>query len=677
MPLSTRRALTLGCFAAAALAWSGCEAKKQTEYVAGISTQVQVPRDLKSIRIDVSVGGVVLFCRGYRVYDGKVQLPRSLGEIPSQDKPGPDPITVTVSGFTEEFSETSGNSVFENCTAVAPKVGDPSQGTRILRRSRQPYVLDTVLFLPMPLKYSCFDKDCPREDQTCKGGVCVDAKIDETKLPKYADDLVDGAGGGCFRAGDCFSASVPAVVVDPTDCTFALPNTPSSPELASGAPPNPLVSAGEGINVEVSYDGGYNREILDKDPEEGFTIPDASKPQRFRLSAGLCELFKGEDASGNPTAHRITAVRATGVCQAKGPFQPLCASDQLIRMGLDAAGISPNAGAPTACTAKELKPAQSALVVLADDTDNSRSFFEGIDEKVALSLSLSDPAFRKTDIGMTYFPGRPDQCAGFENKVPMTSALAARDLIFAAFNEKVGSLNSSTEDVGMGAAIADVAAKLTAAYPNANRRAILIVGNRGFDDASTTCSPKPAAAAAAAKALGVETYVTLLARDPDVAGSTAGAPLPLDVPSANDVAAAGSPSTAATPLAAYDARAAANKGRAQEAFRQVVEDLATCAYDVPGALGDGDELSYSDPIGLQNTLYVVKPAAPGTCTSAAGTGDGWGVDATTPTRIRICGQSCTTYREVLKRAAAWGLSYRQPALAVPVFSHKKGCAPAP
>ena len=78
---SARSALTLGAIAATALAWSGCDAKKQTEYVAGVSTQVQVPRDLKAIRVDVSVGGVVQFCRGYRVYDGKVQLPRSLGDF--------------------------------------------------------------------------------------------------------------------------------------------------------------------------------------------------------------------------------------------------------------------------------------------------------------------------------------------------------------------------------------------------------------------------------------------------------------------------------------------------------------------------------------------------------------------------------------------------------------------
>jgi len=307
MRSSTRKALTLGALAACTLAWSGCEAKKQTQYVAGVSTQVQVPRDLKSIRIDVSVGGVVQFCRGYRVYDGKVQLPRSLGQFPSQGKPGADPLTVTVSGFTEDFSETTANPVFDNCTSVAPKVGD--SGVRILRRSRQPYVLDEVLFLPMALKYSCFDQaNCDAEDKTCKGGRCVDAKIDETKLPKFTEELIDGNGGGCFPSTQCFAASAPAVVVNQDDCTYALPNSPpSSPNVVEGAPPNPFPKSGDGLNVEVTFDGGLNREVLDKDEQEGFTIPDpVGKPQL---------------PEGPPTAHRITAIRVSGTCQAKGPFQ--------------------------------------------------------------------------------------------------------------------------------------------------------------------------------------------------------------------------------------------------------------------------------------------------------------------------------------------------------------------
>lgn len=689
MRASTRRVLTLGIVAATALAWSGCTAKKQTEYVAGVSTQVKVPRDLKTIRLDVSVGGVIQFCRAYRVYDGRVQLPRSLGEFPAQGTPGPDPITVTVSGFTVDLSDTSTNDAFDNCTLLGAKVGGTQldmktpQGTRVIRRSRQPYVADNILFLPMPLKYSCFDKDCADESQTCKAGVCVDA-VEVRKLPTFNEELINGLGGACFKASECFTAGVPAVLVDPNDCTYALPSTASAPPLAPGLPPNPVMSPGDGINVEVTYDGGYNSEILDKDPDEGFTIPDPTKPQRFRLAPGLCSMVKGTDPAGADTAHRITAIRATGLCQAKTPFQPICANDQLAAMGITD-GTSSTASSPVGCSAQQLTPAQSALMVLADDTDNMKIFYDSVDDKEALSISLGDPAFSKTDIALSYFPGTATACSGFENAVPLgTKASSAKDLIFASFEMKSANndalLNKTQEDVGLGAAIADAAQKLHDNYQTANRRALLVIGNRGFDS-SSACTPKPVDAATAAKNIGVDTYVIMLARDPDVAGSTAEMPLPPIVPGADAVALAGSPDTAPTPLGAYDARAIANKGRAQDAFRQVVEDLATCAYDVPGtALAPDAILSYSDPVAIppaQPATFTIPPAAAGTCTKAGDTGNGWGVDGNVSTRIRICGAKCDEYKAALKKAAAWSLQYKQPSLPVPVFAHKKDCAPKP
>ena len=142
----------------------------------------------------------------------------------------------------------------------------------------------------------------------------------------------------------------------------------------------------------------------------------------------------------------------------------------------------------------------------------------------------------------------------------------------------------------------------------------------------------------------------MLSRDTEVPGSTVDMPLPTVVPGADAVALAGSPATAPSPLGAYDARLPANKGRAQDAFRQIVEDLATCAYDVvPPALplGADDVLSYSDPVAIppaQAVTYTIPPAAAGTCTKAGDTGNGWGVDAATPTRIRICGAKCDEYK---------------------------------
>lgn len=670
------RAVALGAFAACAIAWSGCEAKKQTEYVAGISTQVQVPRDLKAIRIDVSVGGVVQFCRGYRVYDGKVQLPRSLGEFPSQGTPGPDPITVTVSGFTEEFSESTGNGVFDNCTAIAPKVGDPSQGTRILRRSRQPYVADSILFLPMPLKYSCFDfKGCEDETKTCKAGRCVDATVDEKKLPKFTDDLIDGTGGGCFPASQCFAAAAPAVVVDPSDCTYAVPNAPpSSPPQAEGAPPNPFPKSGDGVNVEITYDGGLNREILDKDEQEGFLIPDpAGKPQQFRLAPGLCDLVKGFGApdatfpEGVPTEHRITAVRVSGTCRAKSPFQPLCANDQLVSMGLDPDGISGNATPPAACKPTELKPPKSALLILADDTHNSDLFYKQAPDQT-VGLPLSDPAFSQAEIGLSLFPG-PGTCAAngsFTPAVLPKLARLAKDDVKAQFTTSGandGALLKPTDaPVNLDGALRDAYAFLgQPQFSSYYRRAVLVLGNRGFDQAA--CGQTPAQRAATARTSNkIDTYVLMLARNLQVVDPHA------PVPGSNELAVAGG-----TP-GAYDARA--SKSPAQDAFQSIVNDLATCVYDVADAALRpklGDVLTYSNPI--DPSAPTVSLPFNAACSSEAAEGAGFGIDATNDKRIYLCKASCNAYREVLRIASLYAAQNLQPAIAVPMFSHKTGCAP--
>lgn len=672
---SARSALTLGAFAATALVWSGCEAKKQTEYVAGVSTQVQVPRDLKAIRIDVSVGGVIQFCRGYRVYDGKVQLPRSLGEFPSQGKPGPDPLTVTVSGFTEEFSETTGNSVFDNCTSVAPKVGDEKQGTRILRRSRQPYVTDSVLFLPMPLKYSCYDVDCPVETTTCKAGRCVDARIDETKLPKFSEDLVDGTGGTCFMASTCFAAAAPAVVVDAETCTYAVPNSPpSSPPQLEGLPPNPFPRSGDGVNVEITYDGGLSREVLDKDDAEGFLIPDPiGKPQQFRLTAGLCDMVKGR-ISGGPggidveTPHRITAVRVSGTCQAKSPFKPLCAADQLVSMGLDQGGLSANGSAPSGCKSIEMKPPAASLIILADDTHNSDLFYSQAAQS-AVGLSLADPAFQRTNLGLGFFPG-PGTCAAagsFTDAIaPKNARLAKGDIVaqFQNLGANTGALLKPTgTPVNLDGALRDAYARLSGdAFKSNYRRAVFVIGNHDFDKSTCGLTPAARAAAAATAESKIQTYVLMLARDignpnPDVS---------FVPPGSNELAVAGGTGHV------YDARS--NKGPAQDAFQTVVNDLATCVYDVEPPLVRPDAestLSYTDPIepGAKTTTIGFNAA----CSTEQVDGQGFGLDAANPKRAYLCKATCEAYRNVLRTASLYAAQNGQSPIAVPVFSHKKGC----
>jgi hypothetical protein len=649
---------------ALALVWSGCEGKKQTEYVAGVSTQVQVPRDLKTIRVDLSVGGIVQFCRAYSVYDGKVQLPRSLGSFKTEGSSGTDPITLTVSGFTDEFSETSPNNQISACLDNPAKV--TPNGSRILRRSRQPYIPDRILFLPMPLKFACWDKDCG-EDKTCKGGTCVDAATDASKLPDWRDDLIDGTGGACFKAKDCLAVAEPPAIVNADDCTYALPNTPSAPPQVSGAPPNPIGPPPgvpwDGLNVELTFDGGANTEILDKDPDEGFIVPDPNKPQQFRLAPGLCDMVKGIDASGNATTHRITSVRASGTCRPKSIFEPICSDQQLAIVGADPTGVSPTATVKETCTPTELKPPSAVLMVVADQTVDSANFYAQFAGGLA-SVSLADPAFEKTDIGLQLFPGPPlCQSNAFTPEVPPESARKAKADVGAKFKAAVtpGPLRPSTP-VDLDGALRDTYAVLAdAKYANYYRRAVVLIGNHGFDAA--TCDSgappkKPEERAGTAHTTNkIDTYVVELtaASTPGVTGTSGGA-----------IAAAGG-------KAEYDARGPGGGPTGQRAIRDIVNDLATCVYDTgkPVAQDMSKKLSYTDPLTGLSTVLSSNAA----CTSAAAAADGWGNDPTTPGRVLVCGASCTNYRAVLSNAAAYANQNGQPALAVPMFVHTEACAP--
>lgn len=685
-----RRALALGAVAAITLAWSGCSAKQQTEYVAGISTQVTVPRDLKAIIINVSVGGVQQFCRAYTVYNGRVQLPRSLGEFAAAKDPNiTDPITVSVVGLGEDFTPDSLNPLFTACEFGNAKVG--TNDVRILRRSRQPYVLEEVLFLPMPMKFSCFDKECSKDGETCKAGRCQTDTTDQKLLPRYSPDLIDGTGSACFAASQCFAGAVPAVLVDPNDCTYALPNTPSAPPVVQGAPANPIKSAGDGINVEITYDGGYTREIIDKDPVEGFFIPDPTKPQRFRLGPGLCDMVKGlrplepgEDPSADlTTTHRITAIRATGLCQAKGPFQPLCLDDQLAAMGTPGE-VSSAPTTKTICKPTELKPAKSVLMILADDTENNGIFYTGgggtgtggadIAKSDLVSAALADPAFKNTFIGLSFFPGSAAAaCTPHAVAVAPDVATKSRPGIVSAFTalKAAGSLKPKDAALQLTGALDDTYNTLKL-VTDANRRAVLVIGNRSFD--TNVCGGTPTARAATARTPvggNIDTYVALLARDQFVVPEP---DPPAALPGAQTLADAGSVPGSTTHL--FDARK--DKNQATDALRKIVDDLATCAYDIPVSDPPADDviLTYSDPTAIpaanQPAFYsITRDAA---CTSDGANANGWGYNTTTH-RIHVCGQACTAYRNTLRNAAGYAAQYGQPSLAVPLFSHRGACAP--
>ena len=78
------KALAIGIAAIAASGasgGSGCTSKKPTEIVPGALTQIQVPKDLAGIQVEVSLEGNDKFCQGYQVANGQVELPSTLGVV--------------------------------------------------------------------------------------------------------------------------------------------------------------------------------------------------------------------------------------------------------------------------------------------------------------------------------------------------------------------------------------------------------------------------------------------------------------------------------------------------------------------------------------------------------------------------------------------------------------------
>ncbi len=683
-----RRTLVLGAVGLTAMAWSGCQRKEATELVAGVSTQVQVPRDLKAVRIDVNLGGFNFFCKSYRVYDGKVQLPRTLGTLPIDDSKFGQPITITIAGFQEE-PEGSDLEAFINCTAP-PRV-DPSAagrkdggGARVLRRSRQPYLREKILFLPMPIKYSCFDVDCANADQTCKGGRCVDNATDPETLPEYREDLIDGSGGNCFNVKLCTAGALPPVTVDAETCTYAVANSASAPPLPNGVTLPFPAPAGPGLNVIVAYDGGFTEEILDVEKDEGFTIPDPTKPQQFTLSPGLCDLVKGKMPDGKPTAHRITAIRAATLCAAKSKFQPLCKNDQLAAMGANDKGDVGNPNVSPQCKAQELSSAPSALMVVVDRTERMNDFYGDKLLQTTFGLSLSDPAFQSTKLGLLEFPTPAgNECATNPNpflspEVPPTklAADARKDIVaeFLQLTSKQKPLLPAAQDLNLDRALEGAYGTLAALGPADafNKRGVLLIGNHDFVKKCQALD-LPVLAAQQKTQNRIFTYAVLLGKE--------GVPDPNVALQAEALAAAGAPDPVPAPPVAFDARSDTSVGA--RAFQKVVRDLATCVYDQP-----------PPPVGSQTplepeTLTYVNPLAPGDpvtgkvqtitlarnpgCTSESSTASGWGYDGK---RIRICGQACEDLRTVIRTVSDFAALTAQPALAVPVFA-TTGCGPAP
>lgn len=202
------RRLAIAPLAVALLAWlpGGCSSKPVGQLMLVVQTDLSLPKDIDTIRIEVSTAGVPKFKLDYTrlgTADGQIHLPGTLGLI-APEKPD-DAVRVIVSART----------------------GGEGGQVRVVRDIVTTVPAERVATLPVPIHFLCEGQGKDEagnavstcaEGETCKAGACAENKVEPDTLPTYSDERVFGD-GGCFDGTGCWTEPVVAVV-DMATCTI-------------------------------------------------------------------------------------------------------------------------------------------------------------------------------------------------------------------------------------------------------------------------------------------------------------------------------------------------------------------------------------------------------------------------------------------------------------------------
>jgi hypothetical protein len=390
--------------------------------VPGALSQIEVPKDLAAIRVQVKVEGSVKYDQNKTVQDGVVFLPATLGVVSGGGSA--QTVTVIVAGY-DNAATLNQSGELNNGTGIISEVGTTANSSPSVRRtSVLTYVNQHTLFLPMNLSYACWGTTCSvnsPDDTTCKANSCGTSKITSSTLVDFDPSLVDGT-QDCFSPSECFSPVSTAVPVDASTCLYEVP-----PDQVSGL----------GLNVRILYQDlklvtnpatntqipetvpTSEQEILSEEPvdglSEGYTIPDPAKPEQFKLSSGLCDLVHNLDTPPPPTAipksgiyHAISAVQVSTTCPSKLPLLPICAAEQNVpAVGAD--------GGPTTnlvCNQPiTLDPVPSAIYMVMDNSSIMSGAFGPQGYATAMGLSLGNPVFKRTYVAFDFLDHLASECS--------------------------------------------------------------------------------------------------------------------------------------------------------------------------------------------------------------------------------------------------------------------------
>ncbi len=284
-------------------AFAACSDKQppKGQLVLALNTDLALPKDIDTVRIQVRANGVDRFDRSYPFGPNENKIPATLTLVAGDDPK--QPVEVRVLAFRQGEIRTLSKTI----TTI------PEQRTAMLR---------------VPIQWFCyrqaeaggddeFRSTCEADngpDSACLGGTCVDAKVDSAMLPPFEPEVVFGGGESaddpsaeCFPTEACFDAGVDVTPDD--DCVVELPD--SAADRLNFA----VVTAGAGICSGVSADCYVP---LDHTPELGGWSElegGDGDVRRYALPQAVCERI--EDG-------RALSVRATRACAAKTASRPTC-----------------------------------------------------------------------------------------------------------------------------------------------------------------------------------------------------------------------------------------------------------------------------------------------------------------------------------------------------------------
>jgi hypothetical protein len=316
-----KRALAMT--AAMAIAASCKTAAAPGEVMVVLRTDVSLPKDIDSVRLQILVRGDTRFDQTFEKLGAaeSLEIPASLGVIDGESADPSIPVTFRVSAF----QHGSARVLREAVTTIPP--------TR-------------VVALSLPVHWLCFDEvtvgtngdvgsSCP-EGQTCVAGSCADKTIDSSLLPAFDPSSAFGGGTGkgdgvCLDVVGCFEPVTP-VAVDSSDCSFA-----------SSEPVNVALlvqSAGE-----CGPHGCFV--ALDAESDSGWTSK--LTPGRITLPKAVCDRI----ASGLVGA--VLTAKPTKACPLKAEGIPACGPWSPVGKPVD------HSSAPVALASHQSHPVSLAL----------------------------------------------------------------------------------------------------------------------------------------------------------------------------------------------------------------------------------------------------------------------------------------------------------------------------